>query len=263
MKRLPARGSLISSLLGIWVLGLIPGQAAKSQTPQAFIDSLVNQKLILRHFGDVKEAKLRKDKLADARGTCDVAVLVRRASWDNGRVRLQWEQIGSPYVSGKPRSICNNKGVRRTHLTEGSIEISEFASDEPVGSLAGSLSLILQTPDQYLVTEGIAFNPQLQPSLDNPRPTPSQSVTPPQVLLQVEPAFSENALKAKYQGVVTMSVNLGADGRIHQANVIKKLGLGLDEMALNVIPMWRFEPARKLDKSVTVQMLIEIDFRLY
>jgi len=259
MKRLPVNGPFTISLLGIWLVVLLPGQAAKSQTPQDFLDSLVGQKLILRHFGDVKEVKLKKDNLAGAKGTCDVAVQVRSASWDRGKARLHWEQIGLPYVPGKPRGVCKNTVV----FSEGSVEISEFAFDEPVASLAASLSLILQTPEQYLAVEGIHFDLPAEPDLENVGPAPAQPFTPPKILLTVDPAFSEDARKAKYQGSLTVSMYVGADGRIHRPNVRRKLGLGLDEMALNVLPMWRFEPARKLEKAVAVQQSLEIDFRLY
>ena len=259
MKRLPVKGLFTSSLLGIWLFVLIPGQVAKSQTPQDFLDSLVDQRLILRHFGDVKEAKLKKDKLADAKGTCDVAVQVRSATWDPGIARLHWEQIGLPYVPGKPRGVCKNTVV----LTDGSIEIAAFALDEPADSLAASLSWILQTPEQYLAAEGIHFDLPPEPDLLNVAPAPPQPFTPPKILFTVDPAFSEDARRAKYQGSLIISMYVGTDGRIHRPNVMRKLGLGLDEMALNVLPMWRFEPARKLDKSIAVQQSVEIDFRLY
>jgi hypothetical protein len=258
MRIVTPKFPFISLLLGIWLFAVL-SPTAKSQTPQDFLDSLVDQRLILRHFGDVKEAKLKKDKLADTKGTCDVAVQVKTASWDRGRARLQWEQIGLPYVPGKPRGVCRKTVV----FSDGSIEISAFAFDEPVSSLAASMSLILQTPEQYLAAEGIAFNLPPEPDIEKLEPPPSQPFTRPKVLLTVDPAFSEDARRAKYKGSLTISLYVGTDGRVHRPTVVRKLGLGLDEMALNVLPMWRFEPARKLDKPVAVQQSMEIDFHLY
>ncbi len=55
-------------------------------TPQDTLHSLVGQKLILRHLGDEKEAKVKKNDLARLNGTCDLAVEV---TW-----QIPWLQDG-------------------------------------------------------------------------------------------------------------------------------------------------------------------------
>jgi TonB family protein len=44
--------------------------------------------------------------------------------------------------------------------------------------------------------------------------------------------------------------------------IIRSLGLGLDEKALEAIKKWRFRPAYKDGKPVTVAATIEVNFRL-
>src|SRR5215472_7233253 len=102
MKALTVKFPFVSLLPGIWLFAML-SPAAKSQTPQDYLHSLIGQKLILRHFGDTREVKVKKNELAGLQGSCDVAVLVKDASWNKGQTRLQWEQIGSPYVPGQPR----------------------------------------------------------------------------------------------------------------------------------------------------------------
>jgi len=88
-------------------------------------------------------------------------------------------------------------------------------------------------------------------------------VTPPRVLYNPDPEYSEEARKAKYQGTVVLWVVIGPDGRVHDMRVARALGMGLDEKALEAVKTWKFEPGRKDGQAVAVQMNVEVDFRLY
>ena len=88
-------------------------------------------------------------------------------------------------------------------------------------------------------------------------------VSAPRTLYAPDPEYSEEARKAKYQGVVVLWVVVGPDGRVHDMRVARPLGLGLDEKALEAVKQWRFEPARKDGQAVAVQVNIEVNFRLY
>lgn len=89
-------------------------------------------------------------------------------------------------------------------------------------------------------------------------------VTTPKLIFSPDPEFSEEARKVKHQGVVVMTVLVGTDGRIHQAQITRSLGMGLDEKALETIKLWKFEPARTADGTpVAVYASIEVNFRLY
>jgi TonB family protein len=86
----------------------------------------------------------------------------------------------------------------------------------------------------------------------------------PKLIYSPDPEFSEEARKAKYQGVVVLRVLVGADGRVHNAQVARSLGMGLDEKALETVRLWKFEPARTKDgRPVDVYAAIEVNFRLY
>jgi protein TonB len=89
-------------------------------------------------------------------------------------------------------------------------------------------------------------------------------ITTPKLIYSPDPEFSEEARKSKHQGVVVMTVLVGTDGRIHDAQVTQSLGMGLDEKALETVKLWKFEPARASDGSpVAVYASIEVNFRLY
>jgi len=87
-------------------------------------------------------------------------------------------------------------------------------------------------------------------------------VTAPSVLYKVEPEYSEEARKAKYQGTVVLYVEVDAAGHPTNLKVVRSLGLGLDEKAIEAVEKWKFRPGYKDGKPVTVAATIEVNFRL-
>ena len=87
-------------------------------------------------------------------------------------------------------------------------------------------------------------------------------VSAPVLLYKVEPEYSEEARKAKYQGTVVVYVEVDPSGRAVNPRILRSLGLGLDEKAIEAIRNWRFRPGYKDGKPVTVVATIEVNFRL-
>jgi TonB family protein len=87
-------------------------------------------------------------------------------------------------------------------------------------------------------------------------------VTAPTLVTKVEPEYSEEARKAKYQGTVELYVEVDAGGRARNIKVLHSLGLGLDEKAMEAVTKWKFRPGTKDGKAVTVMAMIEVTFRL-
>jgi periplasmic protein TonB len=87
--------------------------------------------------------------------------------------------------------------------------------------------------------------------------------TPPRPIYSPEPEFSEEARKAKYQGVCTLGMIIGTDGRPTNIRVLNSLGMGLDEKAIEAVRTWRFEPAMKDGHPVRYEIAVEVDFHLY
>lgn len=88
-------------------------------------------------------------------------------------------------------------------------------------------------------------------------------VTAPVAKYTPEPDFSEEARKAKYQGTVILSAIIGPDGRPRNLRIVRSLGMGLDEKALEKAKTWLFEPGKKNGQPVSVAMTLEVDFRLF
>jgi TonB family protein len=79
------------------------------------------------------------------------------------------------------------------------------------------------------------------------------------------PSYTEAARKAKIQGILLLTIAIRKDGTVGDIKVLRGLGYGLDESAIDTIfKSWRFVPAMKPDgTAVEVQANIEVSFRLY
>ena len=103
--------------------------------------------------------------------------------------------------------------------------------------------------------------------LQLPQPGPGAfrvggGVTAPTLVHKVEPEYSEEARKAKFSGTVVLSVEVGPDGLAHNIQVLRSIGMGLDEKAVEAVQKWTFLPGKKDGVPVTVQATIEVNFRL-
>jgi len=86
----------------------------------------------------------------------------------------------------------------------------------------------------------------------------------PQCVYCPNPTFTEEARKSKYQGTVLLRAIITVDGRATNIQVVKGLGLGLDEKAIEAVRNWRFKPALGPDgRPVAAWAPIEINFRIY
>jgi TonB family protein len=93
-------------------------------------------------------------------------------------------------------------------------------------------------------------------------PNAAPGVTPPRLINKVEPAYSPEARKAKYQGQVVLSVEVDASGQVTDVKANRSLGLGLDGKAIDAVKQWKFTPGMQDGKPVAMQVEVEVDFRL-
>jgi len=88
-------------------------------------------------------------------------------------------------------------------------------------------------------------------------------VSAPRAVYTPDPEYSEEARKAKYQGTCVLWLIVRPDGRPRDIRVARTLGMGLDEKAIEAVRNWKFEPAMKDGQPVSVQINVEVNFRLY
>ena len=142
-----------------------------------------------------------------------------------------------------------------------------------LGDAAGAAS------DETLSTDATArmqdFRSLEHPAIVNPvpkalppTPTPENVVkigsggTQPSILFKVEPEYSEEARKAKFQGSVKLAVVVDEFGQAQAIKVQRGLGLGLDEEAVEAVSRWVFKPGTMNGTPVAVFATIEVTFHL-
>lgn len=87
-------------------------------------------------------------------------------------------------------------------------------------------------------------------------------VTPPQALTFTRPLYTEEALRLRVEGTVTVEAAFDIDGNFTVLRVVKGLGYGLDENALAALRNWRFAPAYKNGSRVSTISQIDVAFKL-
>jgi TonB family protein len=88
-------------------------------------------------------------------------------------------------------------------------------------------------------------------------------VSNPVPIVTPEAEFSDEARRSKYQGICMISIIVDAQGYPRNPRVLRSLGMGLDEKALEAVQKYRFKPATKDGKPVASMINVEVNFRLY
>ncbi len=88
-------------------------------------------------------------------------------------------------------------------------------------------------------------------------------VSAPQLIFAPNPEFSEEAKREKYQGACVVSTVVDAQGNPQRVQVIRHLGKGLDQKAVEAVKKYRFKPAMLHGEPVAVEVKIEVNFLLY
>ncbi len=85
----------------------------------------------------------------------------------------------------------------------------------------------------------------------------------PEVIVKVDPEFSEEARKAKFMGVVTVELIIDIHGMPQNVQLVRGVGMGLDEKAIEAVKQYKFKPAMENGKPVPVKMDIEVNFQIF
>jgi len=88
-------------------------------------------------------------------------------------------------------------------------------------------------------------------------------ISEPKVLYQPEAEFSDEARRNKIQGPVLVSLIVDAHGMPQNVHVVRHLGYGLDEKAVEAVRQYRFKPAMHNGVPVPVVMKVEVNFQLF
>ncbi len=88
-------------------------------------------------------------------------------------------------------------------------------------------------------------------------------VSAPVLIFSVEPEFSEEARKAKVAGNVLVNLYVDQNGNPSHVRVIRGVGMGLDEKAVEAVRQYKFRPAMENGKPVLVELNVEVNFQIF
>jgi len=109
---------------------------------------------------------------------------------------------------------------------------------------------------------GAAAAPSAKPATADGIYRVGNGTSAPVMLHKTEPGYSEEARVAQYQGTVVLYVEIGTDGMAHNIQVLRSLGMGLDDQAIDAVSQWQFKPGTRNGVPVPVAATIEVNFRL-
>ena len=91
---------------------------------------------------------------------------------------------------------------------------------------------------------------------------PGSGITPPGLLREVRPEYTEEARRRGLEGEVLLEIVVRRDGTVGSLRLVEGLGGGLDQRAVDAVRQWRFSPAMRRGSPVDVMVEVAVEFRL-
>jgi hypothetical protein len=255
------------------LLAVVLGPACKTAGPRVAPGAPLPEPLaeytgelrILRHEEGERTLKARPEEIPA--GGCHVAVHVRAVTLEKETARFSLDTVGLPKVRGQAAG-CRRAQPGLMLLVEG------LAAGTDPSTMRARVDAVLQTPESYLGTKGITFD---RPTAEVPTEVASREVFSgteeqnlgrqvtawPEVLLSVDPWHYHGSGRIRQEGEVELDAVVGTDGRLHEPNVRTGLSSSYELAVLRVLPLWRFEPARRGDEPVGARILLRPVFRIF
>jgi hypothetical protein len=267
------------------------GPAPPRTTGPVRVDPLsgwVGQTRFLRHRGDRGKWNVKRQDLRSASGTCDVAVEVRQARFDRGTVMFTMDMIGRPRLvrRGARQERCGDDQPQIT------MNIAGFDPAASTSELEAALAEVLYTPETYLRSYAVPYEPPAPAAAkpEPPRPKETGKAEAPRVdqtsykveALKVDVPVGEHHLTKKaarvlwvdaiardpagrisHEAEVEFNAVVGSDGRVHNPRLSTALSEDHERRILRVLPLWRFEPARRGADAAAAAVIERMVFRIY
>ncbi len=88
------------------------------------------------------------------------------------------------------------------------------------------------------------------------------SIVAPILLTKIDPEYTDEARRAREQGIVMLHIDVDAHGRPENIKVVQGLGLGLDQRAVDAVRQWKFKPGSINGKPAVSSAEVQVTFRL-
>ncbi len=85
----------------------------------------------------------------------------------------------------------------------------------------------------------------------------------PRLVHTVDPSFSEEAHQKRINGQVFVSLVVDEHGLPTRLSVLRGLGYGLNEKALEAVSKYRFKPGIYDGQPISVPVIIAVNFQIF
>jgi TonB family protein len=215
-----------------------------------------SQGFVVLDAADLKEAvkihNLPENTLSSPANTCYAADLGATVSIE-GRL-----EVGSANVELEllARQVGPRKLIFRDSIT--------FPLSASMTRLAGTPAP--SAPPVFTDEKKEWINPEKAPNITAPKQprNPGLPNRLPECEYCPQPAFSNDAISAKFMGTLTLQVQIRADGIPAKISTSQGLPCGLTDNAIEAVEHWRFKPATGPNgEPVAVEQTVQVTFRLY
>ena len=143
------------------------------------------------------------------------------------------------------------------------LDEKKLASSKVDIPLSGNLKEMLSKPLDWPASPDVIVPCLAGPREEMPNVYKTMGVTVPACIRCPDPEYTDEARRAKAQGTVKFDVVVDQQGSAKHITVVKGDKYGFTARAIGAIKTWKFKPAMKDGKPVTVCVVIEVSFRLY
>lgn len=91
---------------------------------------------------------------------------------------------------------------------------------------------------------------------------PGTGITPPTLTREVRATYTDDARRRGIEGDVVLEIVVRRDGSVGQVRVLRSLGAGLEQRAIDAVRQWRFSPSRRNGEPVDVAVEVAVEFKL-
>ena len=118
---------------------------------------------------------------------------------------------------------------------------------------------VAETADTEFMVGGPVGGP---PVIDQGPMRVGGEIQAPERIVYVPPEYPELARRARLAGVVILEATIDREGRVTNVNILRGLGLGLDEAAVKAVEQWMYTPTFYNGRPVEVLLTVTVQFQL-
>lgn len=96
----------------------------------------------------------------------------------------------------------------------------------------------------------------------NPSGHAEADLSAPEAITKVDPAYPQDLIHDRIEGVVVLYAIIRSDGRVDQVRVLEGFDERLNENARKALQQWRFRPGTKDGTPIDIEAVVRVPFKV-